>query len=318
MRGLRIAPLALLFIAAACSFDWNDYDPRLSGSGVGGTSATTTVGGGGVGGRGGQGGVGGQAPPPPWGDIRPVDALNTDLDEDDPSFTADLLEVYFNRDDPSTTNRGDIFVATRTASDDVWETPTLVVELSTPESDQNVVIAPDGLTIWLERGGDIYVATRSARSMPWTTPALAADLNTSDSETMSAVTDDLVHGVITRRVGGAIADLFSITRASSGVDWEPAVPIDELNSAAVDSQAWLSPDGLSVFFMSTRGQGVESIFTASRDSITEAWREPVRVSELATGDDRSDPWVSPDGTFMMFAQGVWPDRDIYEARRASD
>ena len=268
----------------------------------------------GVGGDGGSGGVGGLGP---WRDVQPVEVVNTLADEDDPCFTEDLLELYFNRD--PTGGGTDIWVSVRASTSDAWGDPVPVDELNTLMEDGDQAVAPDGLSIWFssDRDGEsnIYVSTRMARGDAWGAPVAVAELNTSDGEEPCAVTGDGLRGVISRGLGGAPFDLFAITRNDVLDPWEAPTAILEVNSSAYDSDAWISPDGLSLFFTSMRDTGIAHILTTSRENIDDVWQAPVALDDFATGDLESDPWVSADLRFMMFAVGEFPNRDIYQATR---
>src|SRR5262245_53540373 len=75
----------------------------------------------------------------PWGTPAPTFA---GTDDDDPSLTADLRELYFNR-------ASDIYRATRASPSDAWSTPELVAELSSAASETTPEITGDGLTIFI-------------------------------------------------------------------------------------------------------------------------------------------------------------------------
>ena len=125
------------------------------GGSVGGSGASSSAGG-----SSSSGGGGGTAPIEPgcpddvelatgaFGSTRAMDELNSADDDDDPTFTADGLELYFNREVMATGTRS-IWSSTRTSLDDPWDPPTVVPELSSTGDETNVVIAPDGLTLWL-------------------------------------------------------------------------------------------------------------------------------------------------------------------------
>ncbi len=334
---VSVHPLVLvpLFVVAAkaCAFDWDLLDPRVSGAGgaageasdggggsggVGGSSVV--VGGaGGVGGSAGGGGTGGQGGGAlgPWSEPQPVTVLNeVGAFDDDPSFTADLLELYFNSDREGGT---DIFVSTRSAASEPWGTPLLVAALSSAGPDTNPVVAPDGLTLWISarRDGqdvndnDIYVATRADRDSAWQTPVLESGVNvTGPGEYPCAVSSDGLTFVFERA-----HDLYVATRTSVSSPWSGATAIAELNTDDSERQAWLAPDGLTLYF-DTDAAGTDDIVVSTRAAVGLPWGPPTAVVELnsrAAGE--SDAWLSPNQRYMMFTRNVAGDADIFETSR---
>src|SRR5262245_38091297 len=67
--------------------------------------------------------------PPRYPTPTPVGSLSDPADDEDPSFTGDVLELYF-----SSTRAGtaDIWVSRRTSRTDLWGLPARVSELSSP------------------------------------------------------------------------------------------------------------------------------------------------------------------------------------------
>lgn len=338
MRRLFLTLVAMA-VSASCAFDWDQLDPRGAtgvgggGTGAGGTQSAGGAGGtgdvGGAGGRGGAGGSGGSAGVGgsggegggvvfgPWSTPVLVPNIN-DLtaDDDDPSFTADLLELYFNSERGADSN---VWMSKRATIADPWGTPEPVVEVNTASLDGNPVVAPDGLSLWLStrRDGqpptdrDIYVSTRPDRTSAWSVPVREAALSALDvHEYAGSVTADSLTFLLERN-----HDLYVATRLTTGSPWSIPVPIAELNTSDDEErQAWISHDGNTLYFDTNGGLSVDIVMT-TRASSAAPWQTPISVTELNTDEDESDAWLSGDQRFIMFTKNDSGIANIYQSSR---
>jgi hypothetical protein len=177
------------------------------------------------------------APPPPPRFTPPVlvAALSDpDAIDEDPTFTGDLLELFF----MSTRAGGrDIWTSQRATAADPWQPPTRVGELDSVDSDWAPAVSLDGLRIWFasDRGtaprGQIWWATRASRAAAWDPPAPVAEL-ASDSvdfapavdatETTMYLSSDRANAAAT--AGGADFDIYASTRTGTAVPSTTCVP----------------------------------------------------------------------------------------------
>jgi hypothetical protein len=354
-HGRRMRPIARtlllwlpMVVAFGCSRDWDRFDPRVdaaasttvastgaasggggaatvsasSSSGQGGTAGSGGSGGAGVGGA---GGAGGMPPLGPWGAPQVVAALSNPEDDDDPSLTADGLEVFFN------SNRGgtgsDIWVSTRATVNDAWGTPVLVAAVNSVDSETNETVSPDGLTLFWESDRDdpgngfkIFTATRADRNSAWSMPAEVTELNSQGCNEVSGVTSDgLLMICPDNRMMGTRTDLFALVRASTSVSWGAAVPIVELNTIEGDGEAWLHPAGTTIYLTSDRpgGAGDDDLWFATRATRSDPWGTPQNVTELNAAVHDSDATLTEDMRYIMFARavGLSGEREIFEASR---
>src|SRR5690606_28349079 len=127
-------------------------------------------------------------PPLPLGAFGPASALvtvNTDLYlEENPTVTADGLELYFDSDRPGGTGLRDIWVSRRASVDEAWGAPEPVGALNSSDDDNDPEVSADGLVIHvssLRAGGqgsyDIWTATRPDRASAWSAPIVETALN---------------------------------------------------------------------------------------------------------------------------------------------
>jgi hypothetical protein len=253
----------------------------------------------------------------PWGTPQLVSEISESAyDDDDPVFTADRLELYFNSD-RGDGGDSDIWVSVRSSTGDPWGAPQEVTELNSPQSDSNAIVSPDGLTLWLNSGRtgetEIYVSTRQSRTQSWSTPVLVPELNTAVGDVPCAVSADLRTIIVGSKPGGAW-DLYQATRSSAAVPWGTPQPLTELNAPQDDISAWMSADGLLIYFDSER-TGDLDIYWASRSSPTGSFGAIEHLGPpINTQHNDSDPWLSEDLRLMMFARGP-PPRQIYQSTR---
>lgn len=245
--------------------------------------------------------------PGPWG--APSLLFNGGAD-DDPTLTGDMLELYFNRN-------ADIYVATRSATDQPWSTPTVVNELSTQFNETTPEITYDGLTIYLAStrpGGDgaddIYVATRATRGDTWSTPVQVPELSTSAEDGGAAPTSDLLDLVMFTNPTTVNADIYHARRATPTAPWGAPAAMAGINSGVNDFSPMLTDDKLTLYFDSFRA-GTDDLYVATRPNLTVSFSSPSPISELNTIGAESDCWISPDGRHLVFTR----DGSLYESTR---
>jgi hypothetical protein len=309
-------PVALLCgLLAACGASAGDEcdDPPCLRDGDGGIIQQEVDGGG----AGHDGGVLGDFAEPAI--IEPISDPNTS--EADPSVTGDGLELYFSS---SRTGNTDIYVTRRDSLSDPWDPPDLVEELSSADADLDPEVSADGLTIWINstravagaKGGyDLFVATRDSRDDVWPTPQLEPILNSADSD-MGAVMNQAQTILIFHRDTGML-DLYQSTRSSREADWGTPIALDGLNTGDQEADAWLSPNGLTLYFNSNRasGTGSSDIYVTTRLSTGSLFTLPEEVVELNTSLHEANVALSADQRRAFISSARSGDQEIYEASR---
>jgi len=262
----------------------------------------------------------------PFGTPQPVAGLRSDLDDvQDPSLTADELEIFFTS--PSG-GANDIWTSRRASADAAWGTSAQVAELSSSGNDQDPTVSADGLTMHLasDRGGAgmrLYIAERSARDQPWSAPRAVGDLGASIDDvapTLDAGGQQMIFA--SSRDGAADVHLYGTARvAGSGASdaWALPVALTAMNSDWQDRDPTLYDGGRGLVFASRRtDQGRTSdLFRAQRASADEDFvAAPERIDELSTAENwEGDPWLSDDGRHIYFVSDQTGVSRIYEARR---
>jgi hypothetical protein len=263
--------------------------------------------------------------------VRQVDALySPGSQDDDPSLTEDLLEMYFN----STRDGGqNVWVSRREHRCDEWGLPAKVEGISSEMQEQTPQISRDGLTIYFARhdqtgtgttrGFDLFFATRPNRDSPWGNAVALDQLNTEHGEyAASPNRDETLLVFHSRRIGGGATDddLFLSRRSSKQDEWGSPEPMVDINTFASDHGGHFGPDDLLLFFDSDRpgGLGGDDIYVAYRDSVDDPFLRPELVVSLNTEFDDEDIWVSDDLEYAVFASDRDGRFEIYEAFRTGE
>ena len=296
-------------------------NPGGAGGNGGGGGATGGAGGGGGNPTGGTGTQNDAGPGTGFGTPQMVTGLRSDTDDvQDPSLTFEQLELYFTS---PTGGQNDIWVSRRTVATDPWGPATVVAELSSPQNDQDPEVSVDGLVMILasDRGGGgmrLYASQRRTRDIPWATPTLIDTLGSSTlDEAPSLDRTQLNLAFASQRGAATVPHLFTATRPDASAAWLAATELTALNSTWEDRDPALFSDGAGLVFASRRltQGGTADLFAAARPSETTAFTSLVPVTELNTTYNEQDPWLSQDGTHILFVSDRSGHLRIYEAWR---
>jgi Tol biopolymer transport system component len=293
------------------------------GSGGGSGTVASSSGSGGSGGTSsGDAGGGGSMPLGLFGNVQPVDTLNSLVPDDDPTLTADMLEIYFESSRAPQLGGGDIFRATRATLASPWSAAEHMAGLSSTSTETTPEIAPDGLTIWVasNRNGqfDLYVATRSNRGAPWNAQAAVAELNSPGTDMHANVSSDgLFMMMVSDRSGAGGLDFFSTTRATTSSPWIVPVNVTALATAATETEPFFDEPRTTLWFGSDApgGPGQRDLFVSERPDASAPWGAPTPMNELNTASNEGDPWVSPNGRVMYFSSDRDGTSNLYKATR---
>jgi hypothetical protein len=243
------------------------------------------------------------------------------------SLTKDELEIYF-----ACQLKGDptfhIWSATRPTLDSAWPAAVLVTKLFGSRFDVDPEISPDGLTIYfssdrLGAGFRLYVSQRSARDQQWTNPQEVVELTSSTMDRYGPSVDPtglfMVFGSATQ--GDNDYRLYSASRSrtdSSGV-WGNVQELSGINSGREDDDPALFHDSLSLIWSSraySNGKSWDLVEVSRPDLSALFSAAPVFLTTLNTSYSDRYPWVSQDGTHIVFS--IEPESSpgaLYEAWR---
>jgi hypothetical protein len=190
-----------------------------------------------------------------------VAELASDSRTDNPTLTADLLEIYF------TSDRGgnaDVWFATRASSGAPFGTPAPVTAVNGDSFETSSAISADGLTLWFgsDRAGgsgdvDVWVSERPSRTGEWSTPVNVVALNSAAADIPRPVGfHERVMPMASTKMGpqnpnSGNYQTYLAARAAPGAPFDQPVAIPELSnpdSSTVDG--FLTDDGLTLFYSS--------------------------------------------------------------------
>jgi hypothetical protein len=243
---------------------------------------------------------------------------------ENPTLTADLLEIYFtsSRPDDLGDTGGNVWVARRSSAQAPFEPPVPVSELNTPAFETSAAVSADGLTLWVgsDRAGglgdlDVWRSSRSSRTAPWSPPVDVAELNSLARDLPRPLGD---HGrtmpLSSQRSSPNSYQTFLAVREAPTLPFASPAPIPELafpDRSTVD--AFLSDDGLILFFSSGSAGAKADLYVALRRSTSEPFSASGPLFELNTAAEERDPWLSPDGTKLFFVSDRDGPLSIYQA-----
>ena len=244
--------------------------------------------------------------------------VNTSYDEQNPSISADGLELYFQSRRPGGYGNWDLWVAKRASLDDPWGEPVNLGPLvNNSVGNWSHGISADGLQLYFEAnrsgnfgGVDLWVAVRETKDEPWGDPVnLGATVNSSKSDADPCISvDGLELYFRSNRSGGyGYTDLWVSKRPTTEEPWGNPVNLGlTINSPDFERGPSISADGLALFFTSDRFTGSRGwdadIWLTRRETKDSAWGEPINLGPgINTTYEEDAPSISADGRTLYFA-----------------
>jgi hypothetical protein len=261
----------------------------------------------------------------PFGSLQTVPEVASLADNDEkPTLTADMLQMYFLSDRAAGPGSGDVWQSLRAHVTDPWGTPALVTAVNGTSRETSPAIAADGLTLWVgsDRSGgqgglDIWVSTQGGDAATWSVPVPVTELNSAADEIPRPPGE---HGLVMPLSRRANANdpyqVVTASRASPSASWGAPVPDPSVDTAHMDDDGYMTDDGLTLYFSSDRLNGTQDLFVAERPSVSAPFAAPVALATLNTDAyAERDPWLSADGHTIYFASDRSGTRQIYFATR---
>lgn len=247
-------------------------------------------------------------------------------EDDDPSLTGDMLEIYFATLRPGGPGMDDIWVSRREDVTAPWGPPEPAPGLNSDQRDHTPEVSLDGLTMMLSStrttftffDEDVFVSTRPNRDAEWEEPVRVAEMSTPNRDVCPFVTAD---GRETYGCTGSegFLDLVRFERDGAGDPWSEPTVIAALQTPGLDCGAWVDASTRTIAFFSDREglPGSTDLYVAMREDVDQLFEMPIPLEELNSPWLDDDPWMSQDGRFVYFASdrpGTNP-QDIYMAER---
>jgi hypothetical protein len=225
-------------------------------------------------------------------DVNGVAGINTAANQGCPNESPDGLTLFY-----ASNHSGDldVWIAHRESTDQEWSSPEPLAAPVNQAGTNEFCPTPlpgHGLLFVSNRGHqcgtsnnpDIYFTRYDPARAVWTQPeALGCEINSASEELSPSYVEAEGLSLLffsSNRADGGRQKIFMSLLLQDGT-WMPAVPVVELNRAgAQDARPNVRKDGLEIVFDSTRGTGTPDIYTATRNSIFDAWSDPVPVDSV--------------------------------------
>lgn len=247
-----------------------------------------------------------------------IELVPTGVDNDqDPTLTPDLLEMYFTRN-----NR--IYFMTRPSVVEPWSAPQ-PASFAAPgggDVDASAEISADGLAIVFgsTRGNgsglDVYYVLRSTRTSAWSSPQSIPALNVTGpiNDAPGGFTQDYLRVVLSSAREGD-EDLFEAVRPTLNDVFGAPTKLTFSSPTEIEAAPHISLDGKRLYF-SKGPTAARDIYMTARATVNSAWLTPVRVSDgISTASNESDPWASADNNQLYFSSDRGGTTRIYHAYR---
>jgi hypothetical protein len=201
----------------------------------------------------------------PWGSPVRLDASfnvggTTPPTEESPRFSPDDLKIYFGRG-------GDIYYATRSAIGQPWTTPVQLPTVSTANYEKWFAVCNGNYYLVARNSGSgtpvrLYEGQLGAGS-----DTLSALSGTTGNDIGSFLSADCTTAYWASNRSGT-TQIYTSTRTAPGASWQPTTMLDtEFGTSTDNEDPWLSPDGRTFYFASTRYGGTnvnKGVFYSTR------------------------------------------------------
>ncbi|HKO94466.1 MAG TPA: hypothetical protein VJU61_25105, partial [Polyangiaceae bacterium] len=225
-----------------------------------------------------------QGPGAEFGEAERVPNLDLDgSDEGTPFLSFDGLSLYFfsTRSGPGTQGGRDIWLAQRPRLDAEFSAPEVLPAVNGPGLEHLPRLSRDELTILFvssrsspNPSSNLWMAQRSSRSEEFAAAVEVPGINTASREEGSSLAPDGLTLFFASNRGPDLTveseldmDLWFAQRPNISADFGAAESLAALNSTGEELDPQLSPDGLELFFASSRA-GNFQLFRAVRECIS--------------------------------------------------
>ncbi|MBN9166366.1 MAG: PD40 domain-containing protein [Myxococcales bacterium] len=243
------------------------------------------------------------SPATPFGPAKLVPGIDPNIHASSPHLTADELVVFFTGQDPAASSQ--IMRASRVSRDQPFGPVEPVSGVNSTSNDNDPTVSSDGLTLVFHSGrsgnNDVWWAKRAGLGADFGAPTLAPGIATSAYEGQGffhVASDEL--WFVSNRDGN-----YDIFRAKlAGGTFGAVENVTELNTPNDELLPFLSKDGLTIYFSSTRegGRGGQDLFLATRANPNGTFGAPTPIDELNTSVTEQAGSLSPDDCRIYFSR----------------
>jgi len=256
-----------------------------------------------------------------WTEPVPLTEVNTNYHDKSPFLSFDGLTLYFCIENGPWGWTTRIYQATRTEPAGPFTT---VEEISTLNiSGAHVAdpwVSPDNLRMYYCRTGGgrgrLMVTTRASTNDPWLPGVEISELSALGNVYTPSLTENELTIVFcgdSLPGGQGGLDVWIATRPNTTSPFNNVRNLAEINSSAADGHSSISPDGLTLHFLSDRNSsGIGQLFKATRESLDAPFGILEHLSFFdSPGSSLGYPFLSSDGKAFYFAKVDGQPADIY-------
>jgi hypothetical protein len=249
---------------------------------------------------------------------------STDVSDDDPSLTSDLLLLCFNSKREAGMGAEDIWCSRRANSAEPWAAPEPQTALNSERRETGIAMSFDGLSLWFSSdraddsaGLDVYLATRSTRDSAWSAPERVSELSSEGDELVSSIDETEQRLLLARRARSDDDDeneddydIFLAERATRSDRWQAPIPVSELNTDQGESDAFLVGSGLELIFSRQ-----DDLMLAQRTDLAATFDRIESLQVLNSAERERDAWSNSAFTYVVFSSDRAGSFRLYESMR---
>ena len=247
-----------------------------------------------------------------WSTPVPVPEVNTEFTEKAPFLSSDGKTLYFARQNTDTYYESRLFAAARSGTEGPFTQVTQAGNFG-PGHVESPWLSPDNLRLYYYRaeiGNDwrVKMSERASVNDPWLPGTDLSDLNDFGDICSFALSADerTVVFALLESPDYWHKDLWMATRPDRYSSFANLTHLAAVSAPGDDMSPNLSPDGLTLYFCSTRNDGAFQIFKSQRPSLSHPFGAAEHLSCFDTPDGNStDPAFSSDGNTLYFTRRFW-------------
>ncbi len=244
-----------------------------------------------------------------WTEPVPIVEINTDYHDKAPFLSYDGLTLYFSRQDGPGWHYTRIYEATRPEPVGPFTSVEEISTLNYPGVHVNYPwVSPDNLRMYYYITGAIRrlkITERVSIYEPWQPGMDINELNALGGVANPSLTPDELRIFFTGTSvpgGKGGYDIWMATRPDKNSPFANFTNLIEINSSALDAHPSISSDGLTLYFASDRNGNLQ-LFKTTRKSLDTPFGAPEHLSFFdSPGSSLADPFMSSDGTTLLFAK----------------
>lgn len=250
------------------------------------------------------------------GNPRVIVELSDPEKDDNPTLTADELELCLTSKRDGGLGGSDIWCTQRTARELPFGPLSSVTLLSSDGFDSSAALALDGLSMWFGSrrddglgGVDIFESTRATRTSAWSEPSRNIELSSEfDDIPRPVAMNDTVMPLGSRRGGDGYQTYLSERDTPESPFQQPTGIAELLIDGVNIIDAFLTEDGQLLLF---KADG--DLCYAYRETLSSPFSAPQEILGVNSPDEDRDPWLSADGRRLYFSSDRAGDFEIYIA-----